>query len=129
TLIADDLVALDADERRDVAEPAQMLGPVLADELAVGEDLKVAIRVRLEQLKELGVHEGLAADDAEEDIAHGAGLADHAMERGRRHGLHLGGDVDPAALAAQVAAIDDRDVQKRRKDLAAFDAGLVPLQR
>ena len=37
----------------------------------------------------------------------------------------LARDVDPAALAAQIAAIDDGDVQERRKDLAALEPLLV----
>ena len=39
----------------------------------------------------------------------------------------LGGHIDPAALAAEVAAIDDRDVQERRKDLAALEPAFVLL--
>ena len=45
-LVADDLRALDADERRGVAEAAQLRGDLVGDELAVGEDLEVAVRMR-----------------------------------------------------------------------------------
>ena len=43
--------------------------------------------------------------------------------------LLLGGHVDPASLAAQIAAIDDRDVEKRRKDFAPLQPPLVLLHR
>ena len=62
--------ALDADERRDVAElphPLRLLG---RDEVAVGEDLEVAVGVLGEHVEQVRVHERLAADDAEEDVAH-----------------------------------------------------------
>ena len=38
-------------------------------------------------------------------------------------------NVDPATLAAEIAAVDDRDVQIRRKELAAFQPRLVFLYR
>ena len=79
-LIADDLGPFDADERRDVAELAHLLARFLGDEMAVGEDLEIAIGMRLQQLEQLRVHERLAADDAEEDVAHLLGFADHACE-------------------------------------------------
>ncbi len=128
-LVADDLVALDADERRHVAELPQASGLVVGDELAVGEDLEVAVGMRGEHVEQVRVHERLAADDAEEDVAHLLGFADQLVQRLRLNDLLLGGHIDPAALAAQVAAIDDRDVQKRRKDLAAPQPPLVPLDR
>ena len=74
-LVADDLVALDADERRDVAELAHPFGRLVGDELAVGEDLEVAIGMLGEHVEQLRVHERLAADDAEEDVAHLLGFA------------------------------------------------------
>ena len=42
-LVADDLVPFDADQRRDVAELAQLSRDFVGDEVAVGEDLEVAI--------------------------------------------------------------------------------------
>src|SRR5262245_26252658 len=71
------------------------------------------------------MHERLAADDAEEDVAHVLGFLDHAMKRLRRHRLHLLRDIDPAALTAQIAAIDDRHIEKRRKYLAALEPAFV----
>ena len=34
-------------------------------------------------------------------------------------------DIDPAALAAEVAGVDDRDVEERREELAALEPALV----
>ncbi len=73
------------------------------------------------------MHERLAADDAEEDVAHRLRFADQLVERFGLNDLLLGRDIDPAALAAQVAGIDDRDVEERREELAALEAGFVPL--
>ena len=95
----------------------------VGDEVAVGEDLEVAIGVLGQHVEQVRVHERLAADDAEEDVAHLLGLARPACrKRVGRDDLLLGGDVHPAALAAQVAAVDDRDVQERREVLAALAA-------
>jgi hypothetical protein len=41
--------------------------------------------------------------------------------------LLLVGDIDPAALAAKVAGIDDGDIKERREKLTAFEAAFVPL--
>ena len=43
---------------------------LVGDELAVGEDLEVAVGVRCEHVEQLRVHERLAAEDAEEAVAH-----------------------------------------------------------
>src|SRR5262249_6881587 len=56
-------------------------------------------------------------------------LGDQFVHRLRRDGLLLGGHIDPATLAAQVAAIDDRDIQERRKNLAPLQPALVLLDR
>src|SRR5205085_88008 len=80
-LIADDLAPFDADERRDVAELAHFLGAFIGDEMPVGEYLKIAIRMRREQIEKLRVHERLTADDAEEDVPHRLGFIHHAMKR------------------------------------------------
>ncbi len=82
-----------------------------------------------QDVEKLRVHERLAADDAEEDVAHFAGLMNQLVHGLALDGLLLGGHVHPATLAAQVAAIDDRDIQKRREDLAPFEALLVFLDR
>jgi hypothetical protein len=71
------------------------------------------------------MHQRFAAQDAEERIAHRPGLAQHPVHRVRFDLRLLGRHVDPASLAAQIAAVDHRDVQKRRKKLAAFQPALV----
>src|SRR5262245_19679237 len=75
------------------------------------------------------MHERLAADDAEEDIAHDPRFANKLMKCLRFHRFQLRGNIDPAALAAQVTAVDDGDIEKGRKHLAAFQAALVSFDR
>src|SRR5205814_199088 len=83
-LVAHHLVALNADKRRDITQPAQPPGHAVRYELPVGEDLEVTVRVGFENVQELGMHERLAADDAEKGVAHALGLANQAM-----HGVRL----------------------------------------
>src|SRR5262249_44169789 len=127
--VTNDLSPLDADERRYVAQPAQLLGYLVGDKLAVGKHLKVAVRMLGQHLQKLGMHERFTADDAEEDVAHLLSFVHHFGERWRTDGLLLGGDINPATLAAQITAIDDRDVEEGWKDFAAFEPGLVPFDR
>ena len=56
------------------------------------------------------------------------GVGDGAIERVQVNGVLLL-HVHPTALTAQVAGVDDRDVEKRREILAAFDAPLELLHR
>src|SRR5205085_2385111 len=92
-----------------------------------GENLKVAVRVRGQNLQQLRVHERLAAEDAKKAVADFFGLVDHLVHRRDVDRLLLGGDVDPATLAAEVAAIDDGDVEEGRKKFAALEPALVTL--
>ena len=94
--------------------------PLLGDELAVGENLEVTIGVLRQHVEQLRMHEGLAADHAEEDVAHRLGLAyfQRIVDFFGLNDFLLGRHVHPAPLAAQVATVDDRNVQKRRKNLA-----------
>ena len=132
--VADDLGPLDADERRDVAELSQFGGDLVGDEVAVREDLEVAVGMRCENLQQLRVHERLAADDAEEAVASLLGLGEQPVHRVEVDRLLLRGHIDPTALTAQVATVDDRDVDERRKELAplhpAFESlnGQHPLE-
>ena len=84
--------------------------------------------MRREQVEQLRVHERLAAEDAEEGVAVPLGVGDGAVERVEVDGVLLL-HVHPAALAAEVAGVDDREVEERRKILAALDAPLELLDR
>ena len=69
----------------------------------------------------------LPAENAEEGIAMFLGVHDEAVEiLEGNHGLGRG-HIDPAPLAAQVAAIDDGDVEKRRKYFSFFQLALEAL--
>ena len=56
-------------------------------------------------------------------------FADQLVERVGRDRLLLHAHIDPAALAAEVAGVDDRDVQERREQLAAAQPPLVLVDR
>ena len=127
--VADDLGPFDADERGDVAEPRQLARDVVGDQLAVGEDLEIAVRMRGEDIEELRMQERLAAQDAEVAVAVRLGVADDAIQLFQRELLRRRLDVDPAALAAQLAARDYRDEEERREVLAALAPPLVQLDR
>src|SRR5205823_10954443 len=99
---------------------AQLFRLGVGDELAVGEDLEVTVGVFGEHLDQVRVHEGLAADNAEEDVAHRPGLAHQLVERGRLNDLLFGGDIDPATLAAQIAAVDDRHIKEGGEVFSSF---------
>src|SRR5262245_50471174 len=126
-LVADDLIAFDANQRGHVAELAHPLRALVGDEMAIGEYLEVAIGMLGEHVEQMRVHERLAADDAEEDVAHRLGLDDELVHGVGLDDLLLGRHVYPAALTAQVAAVDDRDIKERREDLAPLQAPLVLL--
>ena len=128
-LVAHDFAALDAHERRGVADLPQALRDFLGDELAVREDLKVAVRVRREEVEQLRVHERLAAEDAEERVPVRLRVGDGAVQRVEIDLRALGLDIHPAALAAQVAGVQDREVEEGRKIFTALDAALEFLDR
>src|ERR1043166_8330976 len=83
-LVADDLRAFDTDERRDVADPPQVPSDLIGDQLAVGENLEVAIGVRGEDFQQLWMQERLASQNAEVAVAMPLGIiqdAVHVLER------------------------------------------------
>ena len=73
------------------------------------------------------MHERLAPQNAEEGIAHGFGLIDSAVEHVDIDLGLLGCYVNPATLAAQITAIDNRNVKERGKELASLKTSLVLL--
>ena len=120
--IADDLVALDADERRHVAHLVHLLGEFIRDELAIREDLEVTVLVLGKDIEQPLIHEGFAAEDAEEAVACGTGFADKAVQVFGGNLFLFGGDVHPAALATEVAAIEHGDVEEGREVFTALHA-------
>ena len=80
-LVADDLVALDADQRRDIADPPQLFGDFVGDEVTIGENLEEAIGMVIENLEQFAVHKRLAAENAKHAIAHGLGFVDQPIHR------------------------------------------------
>jgi hypothetical protein len=73
------------------------------------------------------MHERLAAEDTEIAVAGALGLADQTIEPFGVDHLARPVDLHPAALAAEIAAVDNRNVQERRKMLAALQPPLEPL--
>src|SRR5438128_1553120 len=123
--VTDDFTAFDADERGGVGQLPQAAGDPFGDELAVGEKLKVAVRVRGEEAEQLRVHERFAAEDAKEDVAVPFGVGDRAVERVEVDRVFLL-YVHPATLTAEVAGVEDGEVKERREILSAPDPALEP---
>ena len=81
----------------------------VGDEVAVGEDLKVAVAVAAEDLQHLRVHERLAAEDAEERVAHRLGFA------------RSGGSSPPASIFGCLAATSTQQPWQRRLQLLMIE--------
>jgi hypothetical protein len=128
-LVADALGSFNADERRRVPEPSQLAGDLVGDELSVGEDLEVAIRMLAQDLQQLRVHERLSAEDPEKAVAAALRVTDHPPHGGGVDHVPRAVDFDPAALASQVAAVDDREIQEWREMLPVFQPFLELLNR
>ena len=120
-------VPLDAQKRRGIADPGEPAGDVGGDQLAVGEDLEVAVAMPLEEIEEPRMEERLATEKAEERVPVRFRVGDDPVELLRRHHRPRRLDVDPASLAAEVAGIDDREVEERREDDPTALAGLESL--
>src|SRR5882757_7536869 len=74
------------------------------------------------------MHEGLPAEDAKESVPVPFGVGDRAVERVEVDGVLLL-DIHPAALAAEIARVKNRDVEKRWKIFTAFNAPFELLDR
>ena len=83
---------------RETRVPVTALFENLEDGATVDDFLSWFPGVRREQIEELRMHERLAADDAEKDIAHRLGFADQLVERLRLNDFLLRRDIDPATL-------------------------------
>jgi hypothetical protein len=66
--IAGDFRSFDRYKWGDIAHAAHLSGLLVGDELAISENLEVAIGMPLKQVKQVGVQEGLAAKQAELDF-------------------------------------------------------------
>ncbi len=122
-LVAGDLTALDADERGRIADFSQAPCDLLGDNLPVRENLKVTVGVRPQQVEKLWVHERLAAKNSKERVSMPFRVGDRAIECVEVNRVFLL-DIHPAALAAQVARVENREIKERRKILAVSDAPL-----
>ena len=70
----------------------------------------------LEEIEEPRMEERLAPEKAEERVPVRFRVGDDPVKFLRRHHRPRRLDVDPASLAAEVAGIDDREVEERRED-------------
>ena len=119
--VADMTGAFDADQGGAVPELAQFFGHFFGDHLAVGEDLEIAVRMLRQEVEEAGVEEGLAAEHSEEAVPMGAGIIDEAVQLVEFDHIARGVDVYPAPLTAEIAAIDDAEVEEWWKDDAPLE--------
>lgn len=126
-IVARDFPSFDRNERCRVADLSQLSRDFLRDELAVGEDLEIRIRMFREEIEQLRVHEGLAAENPEKRVPMVLRVIDRAVQRGEIDLCSLGLDVDPATLAAQIARVQDRKIQEWRKVLTAANTPLESL--
>jgi hypothetical protein len=116
-LVANDLGALDADQRCHVAQLSQSFGNFVGDKVSVGEDLKVSVGMSRENVEQFFMQEGFTAEDAKERVSHGFGFVEGSVHRLKIDLRLLASDIDPTSLAAKIARVDDRDVEKGRKEL------------
>ncbi len=123
--VADDFGAFNADERGDVAHAPHLFGQFIGDQLAVGKNLEVAMGMLLQNIEQSLIHEGFAAEDAEETVAGFIGFAEQAIQIFGGNLFLFGGDVHPTALATEVAAIEHGDVEERGKVFTLFHPLLV----
>jgi hypothetical protein len=122
SLVADQFVALDGDERGGVAEFSEASRDFVRDALSVREDLEIAIGMVGEDIEKPRVEERLAAQNAKEAVAFTLGVRDEAIHVIGGNLVRIRCNVHPATLAAEVAAIQDGDVEEGRKVLAFLHA-------
>src|SRR5688500_16424273 len=75
------------------------------------------------------MHERLAPEDSEKYVPVCLRVVDRSVQRRQIDLRPLGFHIHPATLAAQVARIDNRKIQERRKILSALDAALESFDR
>jgi len=99
------------------------------DELAIGKDLKVTVRMLRQHIEEVRMHERLSAENAKETVSMRFGIVDEAMKGGCIDHLSRAFDVDPAALAPQVARVNNGNVEKGGEIFTALDSPFETLDR
>ena len=118
--IADAFGPLDANEWGDVAQLTQLPGHLLGNHLAVGEELEITVRMLREKIQQLRMQQRLAAEHTEEAVAMFAGIVDEPVEFIQRDHITRGGDIHPAALAAEITGVDDAQIEEGREYDASF---------
>jgi hypothetical protein len=75
------------------------------------------------------MHKRFTAEEAEKGVAVGFGIVDEPVHGREIDGVSIRIDIDPAALTAEVAGVDNGNVKKWRKIFAAAEAALEFLDR
>ena len=117
-LVTDGAVAFHTDQRCGIAEFAQRVGRFLGDELTVGENLKVAVRMHGQKVEQLRVHEGFPAKHAKEGVAVAFGVIHDLVQIVEFDRLAWLVHIHPAALAAEVAGVQNGNVEEGREEFA-----------
>ena len=97
--------------------------------MAISEDLEVAVRVSPQNPNQIGVHEGLAAQESEEAVSVLLGVIDQRIHVVETDHMLRFVDVHPAALTPKIAAIGNRNIEERREGDPLLEAFLKPLDR
>jgi hypothetical protein len=97
--------------------------------MSVREDLKVTVRVPAENFHQFRVHERLAAQNSEKRIAHFLGITNDSIHRFELNPLLLGRYVHPAALTAQIATVNNGNVEEWWEELTMLQPPLMFLNR
>ncbi len=111
-LIADQVGSFDADQRGGIADLSQPSCDFVRNQLPVGEDLEVAVAVGFENIEKVRMHEGFATEDTEVTVAVGFGVSNQSVQVIFADHLSRRSDIDPAALATELATVDDGDEQE-----------------
>jgi len=100
------LQTFNADEGCDIACPTELLGDIVGEEGAIGEELEIAVTVLLKEVEQSLVEKGFTTQDAEESGAMTFALADDAVNLLCREVLPSS-LTDPTAAAGEVAGFGD----------------------
>ena len=117
------LESLNADERGDIACLAELPGDVVGEERAVGEELEVTVAVLGEDVQQSAIHQGFAAQYAEEGGTVAFAFADDAVDLLHRQALPSS-LTHPTSAACQVACLRDGNHVEGREERFA---SLLPL--